>query len=253
MNNWQLFYDEDCPLCVAYTKLFVKYNFLSASGRVPFSQLGAQTPLDLNRARNEIALYNTQTQTVFYGVDSLVELLNTKLPFVKPIAKFAPIYFLLRQLYKLISYNRKVIVGSSLCNEAACTPDFNVPYRLAFLALLLMACAYFLNQFLQLLTQGSLNSMPYITYIRLLSLVFISLFILRLKAIDWHTSLHYLGNVLTILFIGHFFLIVPVLLTHLSLSLSVAPLIVYAGLVSGFVIYLLIRRLKVMLPNDSLF
>lgn len=253
MNNWQLFYDEDCPLCVAYTKLFVKYNFLAANGRVPFSQLGAQTPLDLNRARNEIALYNTQTQTVFYGVDSLVELLNTKLPFVKPIAKLAPIYFLLRQLYQLISYNRKVIVGSSLCNEAACTPDFNVPYRLVFLLALLMGCAYFLDEFLQVLAPNSLNTLPYITYIRLFSLVFISLFILRLKAIDWHTSLHYLGNVFTVLFIGHFFLFIPVLLKHVSLSFSATALIIYVGVVLGFVIYLLIRRLKVMLPNDSLF
>ena len=67
---YRLYYDDDCPLCVAYTNWFVKLNFLKPEGRVPFSEIeNTQTKnIDINRARNEIALINTQTEEIFTGL-----------------------------------------------------------------------------------------------------------------------------------------------------------------------------------------
>jgi hypothetical protein len=39
MKNKILVYDDNCPLCTWYSGLFVKYGFLNAEGRKPFSTL----------------------------------------------------------------------------------------------------------------------------------------------------------------------------------------------------------------------
>ncbi|MFI5132122.1 MAG: hypothetical protein ACHQFX_19110, partial [Chitinophagales bacterium] len=74
-----------------------------------------------------------------YGIDSLLEILGQRIPFIQRIGYIKPVNWFLRKLYKLISYNRKVIVARK-CGPGTfdCSPAYNVFYRIAFLCLFLV-------------------------------------------------------------------------------------------------------------------
>ena len=141
MKNKILVYDDNCPLCTWYSGLFVKYGFLEADGRKPFSTLDDNllSKIDFDKSRNEIPLFDTSTNKVLYGIDALLEILNQKIPFIKSTANFAPLKWVLTKLYKLISFNRKVIVAKK-CGPGNidCSPDNNYLYRFIFMTISLV-------------------------------------------------------------------------------------------------------------------
>ena len=114
LKNQTLLYDEDCPLCSLYTTGFIKANMLDENGKKAFVNLteAEQEIIDLDRAKNEIALVNTLDKTVLYGMDSLLRILGHSFPWIEKLGHFKPVNYFLRKLYKLISYNRKVIIPS---------------------------------------------------------------------------------------------------------------------------------------------
>ena len=140
MKNRILVYDDNCPLCTWYSGLFVKYGFLDAKGRKPFSTLDDRllSLIDFNKSRNEIPLLDITSNKVLYGIDALLEILDQKIPCIKRTGNLAPVKWLLKKLYKLISYNRKVIVAKK-CGHGNidCSPDTNYFYRFIFLAICL--------------------------------------------------------------------------------------------------------------------
>lgn len=140
MNNKVLVYDDNCPLCCWYSGLFVKCGFLGAEGRKAFSKLDDNllSAIDFHKGRNEIPLLDLSTGKVLYGIDALLEILGQKLPFIKTTGNSALFKWFLERLYRLISYNRKVIVAKK-CSRGVidCSPDTNYFYRLVFLAICL--------------------------------------------------------------------------------------------------------------------
>ncbi|HET6721730.1 MAG TPA: DCC1-like thiol-disulfide oxidoreductase family protein [Chitinophagaceae bacterium] len=140
MENKILIYDDNCPLCTWYSGLFVKYGFLKADGRKPFSTLDNEllSKIDFDKSRNEIPLLDTTTNTVLYGIDALLEILDRKIPLVKATGNVAPLKWVLKKIYKLISFNRKVIVAKK-CRQGNidCSPDINYVYRFIFMAVCL--------------------------------------------------------------------------------------------------------------------
>jgi predicted DCC family thiol-disulfide oxidoreductase YuxK len=139
--NKILVYDDSCPLCAAYTRAFVKAGFLSKEERKAFSTIDEELLLSVNmeKGRNEIPLIDTKTKQVWYGIEALLEILDRKIPFIKSIGKIKPVNFLLRRIYKLISYNRRVIVAPAAKPVSCdCTPDFNSKYRMAFMLFFLL-------------------------------------------------------------------------------------------------------------------
>ena len=141
MKNKILVYDDNCPLCTWYSGLFVKYGFLKADGRKPFSTLDDNllSQIDFDKSRNEIPLLDTSTNKVLYGIDALLEILDQKIPFIKATGNFAPLKWGLQKIYKLISLNRKVIVAKK-CGPGSidCSPDNNYLYRFIFMTLSLV-------------------------------------------------------------------------------------------------------------------
>lgn len=141
MKNRILVYDDNCPLCTWYSGLFVKYGFLNRDERKPFSTLDEKLLLqiDFDKSRNEIPLLDTSSNKVLYGIDALLEILNQKIPCIKTTGNFAPIKWFLRKFYKLISYNRKVIVAKK-CGPGNidCSPDTNYLYRFVFMTICLI-------------------------------------------------------------------------------------------------------------------
>lgn len=141
MNNRIIIYDDNCPLCSAYTNAFVKAGMIDKTGRKDFSSIDTTLldAIDVKRSVNEIPLIDTETKQVWYGIDALLEILQHKIPGIKTIGNSKPIKWFLQKLYKFISYNRRVIVAAEKKKEGFdCTPDFNARYRFLFLAFFLL-------------------------------------------------------------------------------------------------------------------
>lgn len=138
MKKAILLYDDHCPLCVCYTKLFVRTGLLKPEERRAFSTVSEEflTRIDFVRGTNEIPLINEETGQVYYGIDALLEVLGRKMPWIKTVGQWAPVHYLLGKLYKFISYNRKVIVATG-CGpgEIDCSPSFHSGYRTLFLVM----------------------------------------------------------------------------------------------------------------------
>ena len=137
-HNKAIIYDDTCPMCNIYTKAFVQYGFLKSENRLSFTKIDENiaSKLDLHRSKHEIPLIDQDTGEVLYGVDSLVFLLSQKMPWIGKAMKWQFLYFLVKQFYALVSYNRRTIALSAPKTAAFdCTPDVNVPYRIAFLVI----------------------------------------------------------------------------------------------------------------------
>lgn len=155
--NQFLIYDDYCPLCTWYSGMFVKHGFLKSENRVPFSRadIDMLTAIDIEKAKDEIPLFNKDEQTTLYGIDSLLEILSWKMPVIKSIGNIQPVKWLLKKLYKLISYNRKVIVAKK-CGEGVfdCSPYFSFRYRILFMIMFLVFNSFMLIPLHQNLFSG---------------------------------------------------------------------------------------------------
>ena len=134
-----IIYDDNCPLCAAYTGAFVKFDLLEKEeGRLGFEHVPGEIfcQLDLDRARHEIPLLDRETGEVTYGKDALFQILGHRWPALKPVFSFAPFRLFIHLLYQLITYNRRVIAGSKAPEQGFdCAPDFNIFWRWAYIAL----------------------------------------------------------------------------------------------------------------------
>lgn len=139
--NKILLYDDYCPLCTWYSGLFVKTGLLQPANRVPFSKadLNILTAIDIEKAKDEIPLYDPDTSKTLYGLDSLLEILGQRCPFIKSAGTIAPVNWFFKKLYKFVSYNRKVIVAKK-CGPGTfdCSPGFNIFYRILFILFFLL-------------------------------------------------------------------------------------------------------------------
>ncbi|MEN9613489.1 MAG: hypothetical protein RLZZ628_4303 [Bacteroidota bacterium] len=133
-----IIYDDVCPLCKAYTNGFVQLGWLLPNHRIGFSEATELIlkQIDINRARHEIPLYDTQTGETLYGKEALFFILGEKIPLFKPLFKFNLFRILIHSLYQIITYNRRIIAGSKPPkNGFDCAPDFNAFYRWLYIGL----------------------------------------------------------------------------------------------------------------------
>lgn len=136
-----LLYDDYCPLCTWYSGLFVRYGLLKPGNRVAFSKadLSILAAIDLEKGKDEIPLFDPATHQTVYGIDALLEILGQRISFIRRAGNARPARWILKKLYKLISYNRKVIVARK-CGQGTfdCSPGYNAVYRIAFMILFLL-------------------------------------------------------------------------------------------------------------------
>jgi hypothetical protein len=131
-------YDNNCPMCQLYTQGFVQAQMLKPENRIAFTCLppAIAEKIDLERSRHEIPLVDLAGGKTLYGLDSLLFMIGSRLPFLAKIAHFAPFYYFFKVLYALVSYNRRVIIQTPKQTEGFdCAPDFHVGYRLSFIGL----------------------------------------------------------------------------------------------------------------------
>lgn len=243
LKNHTLIYDNECPMCNIYSKGFIRFGMLDESGREAFTELSLENKnlIDFNRAKNEIALVDHEKNKIIYGLDSLLIIIGNSFPTLEKIARIQPLYWFFRKLYSFVSYNRKQIIPSKNNTEEACIPDFNLKYRIAYIAFVVIFSGYVLSIFS---TQLGLN----------LSQNFWRELVICFGQIVWQTVFlksylkdkiwNYLGNMMTVSLIGTL-LLIPALFLNLSPIFS----IIYFEIVVFIMFLEHIRRCKILKLN----
>ncbi len=147
LENKVIVYDDVCPMCNAYTAGFVRIGWLKH--RTGFADAPPELlqKIDLDRARHEIPLLDTQTGEVTYGINSLFLILGERMPFFKPLFQNRLFRAAIYQLYQLITYNRRIIAGSAAPKTGFdCAPDVNLFYRWLYIGLAATGATFLLWQ-----------------------------------------------------------------------------------------------------------
>lgn len=194
LKDQMIIYDDSCPMCTAYTGAFTQLGWLSE--RIPFSTVSKDLlgKIDVDRGRHEIPLYNPLNETVIYGLDALFLIIGSRFPWLKPLLKNRVFRLFWKQIYWIITYNRRIIAGSRAPRTGLdCAPDRHLGYRWLYIGILLMISFFlFLNYY---------NSYPTIGLFTLPAAFFlISGLILHKDRLTW------LGHWITIIFIQVLFM-----------------------------------------------
>lgn len=244
LNHHVILFDNECPMCYAYTKAFVKVGMLPNNGREAYQNMPVEICPIVNqqRAANEIALVNTETGEVTYGIQSLFKIIGNALPIFKPLFGFGPFIWIMSKVYAFVSYNRKVIIPAEIKGNSL-QPSFKIHYRIAYLALSWLATAYVLTSYAHLLTDfvplGSHYREYFICGGQMIFQGIIISFYKKEKLWD------YLGNMMTISFMGSL-LLIPVIIVAQHFDLNTILFILYFLMVAGLMLLEHIRRSKLL-------
>lgn len=246
LNNNIILYDEDCPLCQVYTSGFLKTRMLDKNGRKPFNKIAKEEAsfIDLKKATNEIALIDTKTNTVTYGINSLLKILGHSFPWIEKTGHLKPIHYGLKKLYSFISYNRKVIIPSALKPEhkLQCVPSFNIKYRILYILfaiLVTIAVLFSFSKTLSFLPQASVTRE---TLLASGQILFQLLFLINYNKKD---RLNYIGHLTTVSLMGSLMLL-PILIINSYINISETVLILWFGATVITMFYEHYRRINLL-------
>lgn len=149
ITNHKLLVDRDCPMCRAYGKAFVKFKLVDEKTIHYYQTVKASIAerIDIDRARNEIALHDTETGHTKYGVDAFIRILAHDKPAFHRLLSLKLVYALLVFIYKFISYNRKVIYPIDSRISCTCNPDLDKKYRIIYILFVAFFTGWILNSF----------------------------------------------------------------------------------------------------------
>lgn len=250
LENVSLVYDDDCPLCKVYTQLFVTNEFLRKEGRVRFQDLNKDKfrNLDIVRAKNEIALYNHDSEEVLYGVDSLIQLLAKKWNWVQVFNKSKVLNYLIRKLYFFISYNRKIIAPDNKPVCDSCLPSVNYGYRTLYILFCGVMTAFTLFYFAYQVQDPLLvPSFGFEFVVSFLQIPF-QLIVLMLLGYNKTKIWDYVGNLMTVSLMGSLAL-VPLFLIPSTYTIVY---LAYFGAVALFMLIEHARRMQLLGFNKVL-
>lgn len=246
LHNQTLIYDVDCPLCQVYTKGFIKTKMLDNNGRKPFKLLNEdeQKFVDINRAKDEIALIDNNKKKVIYGIDSLLKIIGNSFPLIETIGNFKPINIFLKKIYSFISYNRKVIIPSKISENknSECIPSFNVKYRIIYIIFSILFTGLILFKF-----SGLIPELPKSTILRELIIAFgqIIFQILFLKHFSKKQILNYIGNLMSVSLFGSI-IIIPLLIINSFINCPEIIIILYFASTVIIMFYEHYRRINLL-------
>jgi len=244
LANHIILYDEECPMGLAYTKAFTKLNMLPGNGREPYQNAPANIcPLiDKQRAANEIALVDTETGEVTYGINSVFKILGNAMPIFKPLFNFVPFHWLMTKAYAFISYNRKVIIPAKV-KANSIQPNFKIQYRIAYLICSWFLTAYILTSYAQLLTDFVPLGNKFREYLICGGQIFFQA--LTIGFYKKEKLWDYLGNMMTISFAGALLLVIPLALSK-WIEIPSIFYIMYFLTVAGLMLLEHLRRSKIL-------
>lgn len=242
LHNYLILYDAECPMCNLYTDAFTKSGMLDPNGRAAYQTALEACPLvDRQRAVNEIALIDTRTGEVRYGIDSLFKIIGHSIPLLRPLFAWPPFQWTMRKAYSFISYNRKVIIPAP--KTATLQPSFSLKYRIAWLLFTIAIAATILTRYAHLLTGVIPAGNPFREYLICAGQVFCQGMVVTLLAREKRWD--YLGNMMTISLAGSLALLPAIVIASLT---RLSPVIA-AGwflLVAALMFLEHIRRTKLL-------
>ncbi|GAO42985.1 DCC1-like thiol-disulfide oxidoreductase family protein [Flavihumibacter petaseus] len=227
LRHHVILYDAECPLCRVYTSAFVHSGMLDAGGRKPYQDqqaIAACPLLDRQRAVNEIALIDTRTGQVTYGIDSLLKVICTAFPALRILLSPRPIVWFLKKAYAFVSYNRRVIIPGAAAtvngkkpdlSEVGLQPGFRLHYRIAFLLFAWLLTAFILSRYAIFMKPLVPPGPWYREYLLCgAQMLFQGTLLLSLGNINRtrHCFWNYLGNLMTVSFAGALALLLPLLI-----------------------------------------
>jgi hypothetical protein len=244
LKNHIILYDADCPMCKLYTGQFIKRGMLANDGRAPYQEMPAMVCpyVDRQRAVNEIALVNTETGEVNYGVKSLFKVIGNSFPVFGTLFSFRPFIWLMSKLYGFISYNRRVIAPAAVDGSNDINLSFSLKHRIAYLIVTWLMVGFILTYYAHLLTGFVPLGNSYREYFICGGQIIFQGVIVSLYAPAKRWD--YLGNMMTISFAGALLLIPVILLRHFIQLPIVFPL--YFLLIAGLMFLEHIRRTKIL-------
>ncbi|MEO6228721.1 MAG: DCC1-like thiol-disulfide oxidoreductase family protein [Ferruginibacter sp.] len=246
-NTKIIIYDDTCPMCAAYTNGFVHTGLLEKEGRKHFTEIAPEllALVDIKRCVNEIPVIDNSTSQVWYGIEAILEILNQKMPLIKKIGTMPTINWCLHKLYNFISYNRRVIVANQQPTTGFdCTPDFNVRYRIYFMAFFLVFNTWLLFPLHDYVFGNSVFSGSTIQQLQWghLSIVVINIF-LALK-LGKKTGIEFLGQV-NMLALITLLLSVPLILINKYLTITNSTINhIYLAGIAVVIVNEYLRRMK---------
>ncbi|HYC30482.1 MAG TPA: hypothetical protein VEB42_16720, partial [Chitinophagaceae bacterium] len=234
-----------CPMCGAYTGLFVRTGMLEDKGRVAYQHADKQSCPMVNwqRAVNEIALVDTNTGRVDYGIKSLFKVIGNSFPLFSPLFSFQPFVWLMAKLYAFISYNRKVIIPSPASSSYHIQPAFRPGYRLLYLLFTVWLASLILNEYAPLFSTIIPAGHQYRELLvcggQVLFQACVILFVNH--KLKWE----YLGNMMTISLAGAL-LLLPMLLISTFTQLPQIVYALYILFVAGLMLLEHARRTRLL-------
>jgi len=232
-------------MCYAYTKTFIQTGMLDKNGREAYQNMPANIcPLvDRQRAANEIALVNTLTGEVTYGIQSLFKIIGHALPILKMLFSFGPFVYLMQKFYAFISYNRKVIIPAKVKANTT-QPSFKIQYRIAYLLFTWLVTACILTTYAHLLTRFVPLGASYREYLICGGQMFFQGVIILIYQKDklWD----YLGNMMTISFTGAL-LLLPMLIVSHYFQINPILYILHFLMIAGLMFLEHLRRSKILI------
>lgn len=249
LNHSVLMYDEFCSMCRWYSQRMVDIGLIAREERrsVQVCMADKGMPLiDFNQAMNKIAYYNATKNQVFYGIDSILEIISHKYPWLVNVLKWKPIIFLLNIFYNLLSYNRRIIAPTMMCNDESCTPARSWTNRILYIIVCWMMVVAIAKVFSTIPLHGSLR-WPFV-YID--GLTYLGQFIIQgivLSTIGRKDVYEYFGHLAHVSLIGSLYLFCLFLglkiLTFLAMPIT-TPAIVSLAIVQTIMFFKHRQRVK---------
>jgi predicted DCC family thiol-disulfide oxidoreductase YuxK len=246
LKDHVVLFDAECPMCSVYTKAFVKTGMLDHNGRSAYQAMpqNACPVYDRQRAVNEIALVNLKNGEVTYGIKSLFKIIGNACPVFAPLFAFKPFIWLMGKIYAFISYNRRVIIPAAK-EEAdfAYQPTFKMHYRIAYLLFTWFLTGFILTAYAHLLTGMVPLGNAYREYMICGGQIIFQGLVISTFAREKIWS--YLGNMMTISFVGSLLLLLPLAVSNWFRFDTIVYTLYFMG-VAGLMFLEHIRRTKLL-------
>ena len=243
-------YDSECPLCNAYSQAFIKSGMLDENGRMDYKKMDSdfRSFVDVERARNEIALIDIHKKTVTYGIHSLFAIIGNSFPYLNFLFKNKYFQVFMTKIYSFISYNRRVIIGGKNPESTVgCVPDFSLKYRIYFLIFTVIVSSSILNKFSPIL--GNWWPIPHGWFQEVLLVsgqVIFQLLVLQVisSKISFNKRINYIGNLMAVSLIGSLLLLPAIIFNEIFPELPHAVNILWFSCVVVFMFFEHCKRVK---------
>ncbi|MGK0390294.1 MAG: hypothetical protein ACI94Y_003046 [Maribacter sp.] len=247
LEHNKLLIDKDCPMCSVYGSCFKKSGWIDEQTLETYQDVDANyaIDIDMDRARNEIALLDTKTTETIYGINAMIKIVSHEKPLLAAVLNSKFIFPLLKMLYSFISYNRKVIIPArATFNARNCTPDSNLKYRWVYIIFVAIFTGVLLNQFTYYLNmyfglEQDWKRELFICFGQILWQM-TAIYLIQKKS-----TMEYLGNMSTVSMIGGF-LLIPILMFNYFFPMQIYALVSSFFVVVGIMFFEHIRRCKIL-------